>query len=68
MPVQGPPYSIEWLDEAKAARDAVRSRNLVVQIGTLRRHVGLPTSMSHLVPAKATLQDRILSIEMKEQT
>ena len=41
---------------------------LVVQIGTLRRHVGLPTSMAHLVPTKAKLEDRVLSIEMKEQT
>jgi arsenite-transporting ATPase len=40
--------------------------DLVVQIGTLRRHVGLPTSMSHLVPARAKLQDRVLTIEMKE--
>lgn len=41
---------------------------LVVQIGTLRRHVGLPTSMAHLMPAKAKLQDKVLTIEMKEAT
>jgi arsenite-transporting ATPase len=41
---------------------------LVVQIGTLRRHVGLPTSMAHLAPAKAKLQDKMLTVEMKEDT
>jgi arsenite/tail-anchored protein-transporting ATPase len=39
---------------------------LVVQIGTLRRHVGLPTSMAHLTPTKAKLEDRQLTVEMKE--
>jgi arsenite-transporting ATPase len=39
---------------------------LVIQLGTLRRHVGLPTSMAHLVPTKARLEDRILTVEMKE--
>jgi arsenite-transporting ATPase len=39
---------------------------LVVQIGTIRRHVGLPTSMAHLTPARARLEDRILTVEMKE--
>jgi arsenite-transporting ATPase len=39
---------------------------LVVQIGTLRRHVGLPTSMANLTPTKARLEDRTLTVEMKE--
>src|SRR3984893_57728 len=39
---------------------------LVVQIGTLRRHIGLPTSMSALTPTRATLQNKILTVEMKE--
>ncbi len=39
---------------------------LVVQIGTLRRHIGLPTSMSALTPAKARLENNILTVEMKE--
>jgi arsenite-transporting ATPase len=39
---------------------------LVVEIGTLRRHIGLPTSMSALTPTRATLQNRILIVEMKE--
>jgi arsenite-transporting ATPase len=39
---------------------------LVVEIGTLRRHIGLPTSMAALMPARATLQNKILTVEMKE--
>jgi len=39
---------------------------LVVQIGTLRRHVGLPASMSALSPAKAKLENQVLTIEMRE--
>jgi arsenite-transporting ATPase len=39
---------------------------LVVEIGTLRRHIGLPTSMSALSPTKATLQNKILTVEMRE--
>ena len=39
---------------------------LVVEIGNLRRHIGLPTSMSALSPTKATLQNKILTVEMRE--
>jgi arsenite/tail-anchored protein-transporting ATPase len=39
---------------------------LVVQIGTLRRHVGLPASMANLSPARARLENQILTVEMKE--
>lgn len=39
---------------------------LVVEIGTLRRHIGLPTSMAGLSPSRAKLENRILTIEMKE--
>ena len=39
---------------------------LVVEIGTLRRHIGLPTSMAGLSPARATLDNSVLTIEMKE--
>ena len=39
---------------------------LVVQIGTLRRHIGLPTSIAGLSPGKAKLDNRILTVEMKE--
>ena len=39
---------------------------LVVEIGTLRRHIGLPTSMAGLSPAKAKLDNKVLTVEMKE--
>jgi len=39
---------------------------LVVEIGTLRRHIGLPVSMAALSPARATLENRVLTVEMKE--
>jgi arsenite/tail-anchored protein-transporting ATPase len=39
---------------------------LVVQIGTLRRHIGLPTSMAGLAPTKATLEGKVLTIDMSE--
>ncbi len=39
---------------------------LVVEIGTLRRHIGLPTSMASLAPTRARLENKILVVEMKE--
>ena len=39
---------------------------LVVEIGTIRRHIGLPRSMAGLLPAHAKLEDRVLTVEMKE--
>ncbi len=39
---------------------------LVVQIGTLRRHIGLPTSMAALSPARAKLENKVLTVEMSE--
>jgi arsenite-transporting ATPase len=39
---------------------------LVVQIGTLRRHIGLPTSMAALSPARAKLENKVLTVEMRE--
>jgi len=39
---------------------------LVVEIGTLRRHIGLPVSMAALLPSRARLENRILTVEMKE--
>ncbi len=39
---------------------------LVVEVGTVRRHVGLPTSMASLTPVRARLESRILVVEMKE--
>jgi arsenite-transporting ATPase len=39
---------------------------LVVEIGTLRRHIGLPRSMATLVPGRARLESQMLTVEMKE--
>jgi arsenite/tail-anchored protein-transporting ATPase len=39
---------------------------LVVEVGTLRRHIGLPTSMAALSPTRARLENKILIVEMKE--
>ncbi|MBS1854605.1 MAG: ArsA family ATPase [Acidobacteria bacterium] len=39
---------------------------LIVEIGTLRRHVGLPTSMAALSPGRAKLENKVLTVEMKE--
>jgi arsenite-transporting ATPase len=40
---------------------------LVVEIGTLRRHIGLPTSMAALEPSKARLAGGKLIVEMREK-
>jgi arsenite/tail-anchored protein-transporting ATPase len=39
---------------------------LIIEIGTLRRHIGLPRSMAAMHPARARLQNRTLTVEMKE--
>ncbi|MFN0168261.1 MAG: ArsA family ATPase [Bryobacteraceae bacterium] len=39
---------------------------LVVEIGALRRHIGLPTTMSSLVPTRARLENKVLTVEMRE--
>ena len=39
---------------------------LVVEIGSFRRRIGLPRSMSVLLPVRAKLEDRVLTVEMKE--
>jgi arsenite-transporting ATPase len=41
---------------------------LVVEIGTLRRHIGLPRSMAMLMPARARLENKVLTVEMKESS
>lgn len=41
---------------------------LVVQVGSVRRHIGLPTSMTRLEPGRARLREGTLTIEMKEVT
>jgi arsenite-transporting ATPase len=39
---------------------------LIVEVGTLRRHIGMPRSMATLIPSRARLENRILTVEMKE--
>lgn len=39
---------------------------LVVEIGTLRRHIGLPRTMSMLHPSRAKLENGLLTVEMQE--
>jgi arsenite-transporting ATPase len=39
---------------------------LVVEVGSLRRHIGLPTTMAALTPGRAKLENKILTVEMKE--
>ena len=39
---------------------------LVVEVGTIRRHIGLPRSMAALTPSRARLDHRVLTVEMKE--
>jgi arsenite/tail-anchored protein-transporting ATPase len=41
---------------------------LVVEVGTFRRHIGLPTSMAALTPVKARLEANMLVIEMRSAT
>jgi arsenite-transporting ATPase len=43
-----------------------KADELVVEIGTLRRHIGLPTTMAALAPTRARLDNGILTVEMKE--
>jgi arsenite/tail-anchored protein-transporting ATPase len=39
---------------------------LVVEIGTLRRHIGLPASMAALSPSRAKLENKVLTVELRE--
>jgi arsenite-transporting ATPase len=39
---------------------------LVVEVGTLRRHIGLPRSMATLTPSRARLERGVLTVELKE--
>jgi arsenite-transporting ATPase len=38
---------------------------LTVQVGSVRRHIGLPSSMADLMPVRAHLENRVLTIEMR---
>ncbi|MBI1792483.1 MAG: ArsA family ATPase [Acidobacteria bacterium] len=73
-----PPYTFEKIDGLYlvrlrlpfAAKGEVglfkKGDELVVEIGTLRRHIGLPTSMASLTPTRAKLENKVLTVEMKE--
>jgi arsenite-transporting ATPase len=39
---------------------------LVIQVGSMRRHIGLPSSMADLIPVRAHLENKVLTIEMKD--
>jgi arsenite/tail-anchored protein-transporting ATPase len=39
---------------------------LIVEVGTLRRHIGLPRSLASLLPSRARLDNHVLTVEMKE--
>jgi len=75
----GRPYSFEkledrWevhLDLPFASKAEVglfkKGDELVVEIGTLRRHIGLPTSMAALEPSRARLESGKLVVELREK-
>ena len=41
---------------------------LVVEVGTIRRHIGLPTTMAALVPLRARMDGRKLVVELGEKS
>ena len=45
-----------------------KGQELVLEVGTVRRHIGLPNSMSNLSPVRATLEDGMLIVELREDT
>ena len=75
----GRPYTFEklenrWevhLDLPFASKGEVglfkKADELVVEIGTLRRHIGLPTSMASLEPSRARLESGKLVVELREK-
>jgi arsenite-transporting ATPase len=42
-----------------------KNDELVVEVGTLRRHIGLPTTMAAMRPARARMEDDVLVVEMR---
>lgn len=44
----------------------MKGDELVVEVGTLRRHIGLPTSMAGLKPSRARLEGGVLVVELTE--
>ncbi len=45
-----------------------KGEELVIEVGSVRRHVGLPTSMSKLSPGRARLDGGTLVVELQEAT
>jgi arsenite-transporting ATPase len=45
-----------------------KGEHLVIEVGTMRRHVGLPNTMAGLVPGRARLDDGVLVVELLEET
>ena len=43
-----------------------KNEELIIEVGTVRRHVGLPSSMSGLSPVRARLDDGMLIVELQE--
>jgi arsenite-transporting ATPase len=43
-----------------------KGEELVVEVGTVRRHIGLPSSMAGLSPARARLENGVLAVELQE--
>ena len=44
-----------------------KGEDLVLEVGTVRRHVGLPSSMTGLSPVRAKLEDGMLVVELQDQ-
>lgn len=45
-----------------------KGEDLVIEVGSVRRHIGLPTSMSGLSPSRARLDGGTLVVELQEAT
>ena len=43
-----------------------KGEELVVEVGTVRRHIGLPSSMLGLAPVRARLEEGTLIVELRE--
>ena len=43
-----------------------KGEDLVLEVGTVRRHIGLPNSMTGLSPVRATLEDGMLVVVLQE--
>jgi arsenite/tail-anchored protein-transporting ATPase len=43
-----------------------KGEDLVLEVGTVRRHIGLPNFMTDLSPVRASLEDGVLVVELQE--